>query len=76
MSRPFAYADNKTRTYQNPTSGVEEKLMLKGDFFDRKAEITTESGQPVGRIGRKFLNSGQLLFDQQTYILTIAPGGT
>ncbi|KDQ63746.1 hypothetical protein JAAARDRAFT_29778 [Jaapia argillacea MUCL 33604] len=51
----------------------EEKLELKGDFFDRKAEITY-NGVPVGRISRKFFNMGQVLFDDQTYILTVAPG--
>ncbi|KAF8606972.1 DUF567-domain-containing protein [Ceratobasidium sp. AG-I] len=46
---------------------------LKGSFFDRSAEITM-GGQPVARISRQFMNSGQLLFDQQTYFLTVAPG--
>lgn len=28
--------------------------------FDRKAEITLESGQPIARISREFANAGQL----------------
>jgi len=49
------------------------KFELKGSFFDRSAEITM-GGQPVARISRQFMNSGELLFDQQTYFLTVAPG--
>ncbi|CAO1635824.1 unnamed protein product [Jaminaea pallidilutea] len=54
--------------------GEEMKLELRGDLFDRKAEITMESGQPVARVSRDFVNAGQLFFDKQTYVLTVAPG--
>ncbi|PWN99522.1 hypothetical protein FA09DRAFT_333817 [Tilletiopsis washingtonensis] len=49
-------------------------LVLKGDFFDRNATITTKEGVPVASIGRSFANAGQVLFDKQTYILNVAPG--
>ncbi|UZJ55507.1 hypothetical protein CBS101457_004827 [Exobasidium rhododendri] len=55
-------------------NGQDMTLHLKGDLFDRSAEITTAEGIPVARIARSFLNAGQLFFDQQTYVLTIAPG--
>lgn len=32
--------------------------------------------QVVARIDRNFLNAGQLIFDQQSYVLHVAPGGT
>lgn len=60
------------RSYLN--AGQAEELRLKGNFWDRKAEITLD-GVPVARISRNFMNAGQLVFGQQTYYLTIAPGG-
>ncbi|EIN04318.1 hypothetical protein PUNSTDRAFT_93048 [Punctularia strigosozonata HHB-11173 SS5] len=69
----FSFGTKLTCSFHNPTTGRDEELVLKGDFFDRKAEITYND-VPVARIGRKFFNAGQLLFDDQTYILTVAPG--
>ncbi|KAG9118376.1 hypothetical protein FRC07_007131 [Ceratobasidium sp. 392] len=59
--------------FKNAADGREVVFELKGSFFDRNAEITM-GGQPVARITRQFMNAGELLFDQQTYFLTIAPG--
>jgi uncharacterized protein YxjI len=42
--------------------------------FDRSAEITTAEGVPVARIARSFVNAGQVFFDKQTYVITVAPG--
>lgn len=48
---------------------------MKGDFFDRKADITDEAtGQTVATIDRKFFNARELLGGQQTYIVTCAAG--
>ncbi|KAH7104221.1 tubby C-terminal-like domain-containing protein [Auriculariales sp. MPI-PUGE-AT-0066] len=68
----FSLGTKLTATYTNPTTGQEEQLVLKGDFFDRKAEIKW-GDVVVARISREFVNAGQLLFDQQTYVLTVAP---
>lgn len=47
---------------------------MKGDFFDRKADITdAATGQPLARIDRQFLNARELLGGQQTYHVTVAP---
>jgi uncharacterized protein YxjI len=70
----LSWGPKLTCTFRNSITGQEEELHLKGDFFDRNAEITCND-IPVARIGRKFFNAGQLLFDDQTYILTAAPGG-
>ncbi|KAB5595861.1 Protein LURP-one-related 15 [Ceratobasidium theobromae] len=59
--------------FTNAADGRQVVFDLKGSFFDRSAEITVD-GQPVARISRQFLNSGEIFFDQQTYYLTIAPG--
>ncbi|KZV97444.1 DUF567-domain-containing protein [Exidia glandulosa HHB12029] len=69
----FSFGTKLTATYTNPTTGQEEKLVLKGDFFDRKAEIFWGE-QVVARIDRNFVNAGQLIFDQQSYVLHVAPG--
>ncbi|CAE6390873.1 unnamed protein product [Rhizoctonia solani] len=60
-------------TFKNAADGRQVQFDLRGSFFDRNAEVTV-NGQPVARISRQFMNSGQLLFDQQTYYLTVAPG--
>jgi len=52
--------------------GKEVEFTLKGDWFDRKAEILC-NGIPVARISRTFVNTRQLLFDKQSYYLSVAP---
>ncbi|KEP45199.1 tubby C 2 protein, partial [Rhizoctonia solani 123E] len=59
--------------FRNAADGREVVFDLRGSFFDRSAEITC-NGQPIARISREFMNAGELLFDQQTYYLTVAPG--
>jgi len=57
------------------TSGKDENLVMKGDFFDRTADIVDDStGMTVARIDRQFFNARELLGGQQTYVVTIAPG--
>jgi len=56
-------------------SGKQCELVMKGDFFDRKAEITdAATKQLVATIDRKFLNVGEILGGQQTYAVSISPG--
>ncbi|ETN45155.1 uncharacterized protein HMPREF1541_10032 [Cyphellophora europaea CBS 101466] len=65
----FSYRDQQTG---QPREG---RLFMKGDFFDRKADIKDEAtGQVVATIDRKFLNARELLGGQQTYLVTCAPG--
>jgi len=48
-------------------------LDLRGTFFERRAEILL-NGQVVGRVSRQFLNARQLLADNLTFYVTVAPG--
>lgn len=65
----FSYKDQKTGQLR------EGRLAMKGDFFDRKADIKDEAtGQTVATIDRKFFNARELLGGQQTYVVTCAPG--
>lgn len=64
-------------SYLDQASGQtkQARLFMKGDFFDRGADITDEAtGHVVARIDRKFLNARELLGGQQTYAVTVAPG--
>lgn len=61
-------------TYHSIETGMDEQLRLKGDFFKRKAKITTDTGRVIGRISRKFFNAGELQIHRHSYILTVAPG--
>jgi uncharacterized protein YxjI len=63
-------------SYKDPQGAlVEGRLLMKGDWLDREANITNEAtGQTVARIDRKFFNSRQILGGQQTYMVTCAPG--
>ncbi|PWN51074.1 hypothetical protein IE53DRAFT_329096 [Violaceomyces palustris] len=71
----FSFGTKLTATFPNVAGdGSETELILKGDILDRKAEICTSGGVPVARIARSFLNGGEVLFDQQTYVLTVAAG--
>ncbi|KDN52029.1 DUF567-domain-containing protein [Tilletiaria anomala UBC 951] len=71
----FGFGANLKVTFRNLAgAGEEMELHIKGDWFDRKASITTAQGIPVAHISRSFMNAGQLLWDQQTYFVTIAPG--
>ena len=56
-------------------SGQAEKLLMAGSFFNKTATITNEAtGEVVARIDRDFFNANQLLFDRQSYAVTVAPG--
>lgn len=66
---------HKSFTKFRSARGKDESLMMKGDFFDRKAVITDEAtGTPVATIDRKFFNAKELLFGKQTYAVMVAPG--
>lgn len=55
--------------------GKEVRLTMKGGWFDTAADIVDEStGAVVARIDRRLLNKRELLFGQQTYALSVAPG--
>lgn len=60
-------------TFRNKSDGRDVELVVKGDFFDRKATITMND-QVVAQIGRNFLNMRQIFEDQQTYQVSVAPG--
>ncbi|KAI0157198.1 DUF567-domain-containing protein [Xylariaceae sp. FL1272] len=61
-------------TFKNQFTGKEETLMVKGNFFDTKADITDEAtGQPVATIDRKFFNASEILTGQDTYAVKVAP---
>ncbi|KAF2702685.1 DUF567-domain-containing protein [Pleomassaria siparia CBS 279.74] len=56
-------------------SGKAESLIMEGNFFDTTAEIKDEStGRSVARIDRKFLTGREIFAQQQTYVVTVAPG--
>ncbi|KAI0532337.1 DUF567-domain-containing protein [Xylaria digitata] len=60
-------------TFKSP-SGKDESLMVKGNFFDTRAEITEESTkQPVAVIDRKFFNAREAFTGQDTYAVSVAP---
>ena len=55
-------------------AGNVEHLKVKGDWFDRRASITTKDGRPVANISRSFMNAGYLISDKDTYIVSVTPG--
>lgn len=56
------------------SSGKAEQLLMKGDFFDRSADITDSvTKQPVAIIRRQFFNARELIAGQQTYEVAVAP---
>ncbi|KAF1985500.1 DUF567-domain-containing protein [Aulographum hederae CBS 113979] len=57
----------------NASDGREMELDIKGDWFDRSANITCQ-GQPVATLSREFFNMREMFVDKQTYYVTVAPG--
>ncbi|GAQ46940.1 hypothetical protein AtubIFM55763_009082 [Aspergillus tubingensis] len=63
-----------TATYTD-RYGKQVFLVMKGNWNDRAAHIMNEStGEPVARISRKRLTARHILFGQDTYNVTVAPG--
>ena len=52
-------------TFKNASDQKEVELEVKGDWFDRSAEITWED-KPVASISRKFFNASEFFGDKQT----------
>ncbi|KZT25362.1 DUF567-domain-containing protein [Neolentinus lepideus HHB14362 ss-1] len=69
----FSVLGDKLSVHFKNFDGREVELLVKGSILDRHAEIYA-GDLVVARIHRKFLNVGQVFFDQQTYYLTVAPG--
>ncbi|KAI0595297.1 DUF567-domain-containing protein [Biscogniauxia sp. FL1348] len=70
----FSIGTSKSVGTFTSVGGKQECLLMKGDFFDRKADITDEATrQPVAHIDRKFFNMRELVGGQQTYAVTVAP---
>lgn len=51
-----------------------EKWTLRGRWLGGSSQITTDSGFVVASISRDYANAGQILFNVQTYDVTVAPG--
>ncbi|KAG0652400.1 hypothetical protein D0Z07_1395 [Hyphodiscus hymeniophilus] len=55
------------------SSNAAVELLIKGDWFDRSAEIKM-GNVVVAQIARKMLNMREIFGGQQTYFVTVAPG--
>merc|ERR1712029_810091 len=64
--------ENKLLSFNNAANGQEVAIEIKGDWIDRSAEMTWE-GKTVATIARSFFNVREILGDQQTYFVTVAP---
>ncbi|KAL1647989.1 hypothetical protein SLS58_002313 [Diplodia intermedia] len=70
----WSFGSSKAICSFTSTHGKQEKLMMKGNFFDTTADITDEvTGQLVATIDRKFFNAREMFGGQQTYVVTVAP---
>ncbi|KAK3116279.1 hypothetical protein LTR53_003531 [Teratosphaeriaceae sp. CCFEE 6253] len=68
----FALMGSKSSVhFKNASDGQEVELEVKGDWFDRSAEITF-AGRPVAVIGRSFFNVREIFGDKQSYQVTVA----
>ncbi|KAI0976641.1 DUF567-domain-containing protein [Xylaria arbuscula] len=70
----FSFGGTKMVCTFTSQPGKEETLMVKGNFFDTRADITDEATkQPVATIDRKFFNAREIFSGQDTYAVTVAP---
>ncbi|EMC91267.1 hypothetical protein BAUCODRAFT_320234 [Baudoinia panamericana UAMH 10762] len=58
--------------FKNAADGQQAEIDVKGDWFDRSAELTF-GGRPVAHIGRSFFNVREIFGDKQSYFVTVAP---
>ncbi|KAF7562345.1 hypothetical protein G7046_g1778 [Stylonectria norvegica] len=71
----FKLIGSKATATFTPPKGQTEILVMNGNWASYSAEIIDEQSQSlVGRIDRKLLSGKDLLFGQQTYALSVAPG--
>ncbi|TFK48430.1 DUF567-domain-containing protein [Heliocybe sulcata] len=73
VKRHFSMLGDKLSVHFQNFDGREVELLVKGSILDRHAEIYA-GDIVVARIHRKFMNVGEVFFDQQTYYLTVGPG--
>ena len=63
---PFAVLSSKsTVEFTNAADGRHVELEVKGDWWDRSANITC-GGQPVAHISRSYFNMREIFGDKQT----------
>lgn len=63
---------HSTVDFKNASDGQKYELEVKGDWFDRSAEITY-GGRPVANISRSFFNVREVFGDKQTVRLSCFP---
>lgn len=72
----FSIGSSKSSVlFKNAADGAETEVDVKGDWFDRSAEITL-AGKTVATIARKFFNVREIFGDKQTVCCAILPLGT
>ncbi|EGP91871.1 unnamed protein product [Zymoseptoria tritici ST99CH_1A5] len=70
----FALGGSKSSVhFKNASDGRDIELLVKGDWFDRSANITLND-RVVATVGRQFANARELVGGKQTYFVTVAPG--
>ncbi|KAK5111562.1 hypothetical protein LTR62_004858 [Meristemomyces frigidus] len=63
---------HSTVTFKNAADGNAVEFEVKGDWFDRSAEISY-GGRPVAAIQRSYFNVREIWGDKQTYFVVVAP---
>ncbi|CAK7271350.1 hypothetical protein SEPCBS119000_004560 [Sporothrix epigloea] len=63
-----------TAHFTTQATGKAEALTMKGNWLDTRGDIKDDAGHVVARIDRKLLNARQLIFDQDSYAVIVAPG--
>jgi len=70
----FSIGSSKSEVhFTNASNNLPVVLHVKGDWFDRSANITFND-QPVAHVSRSFVNVREVFGDKQTYFVTVAPG--
>jgi len=71
---PLPVGSSKSEVhFTNASNHLPVVLHVKGDWFDRSANITFND-QPVAHISRSFVNVREVFGDKQSYFVTVAPG--
>lgn len=62
-----------TAKFTNLADGTDSKVIVQGDWIDKRATVTMEDGRILATVNRAF-NMEQVFFEKQTYQISIVPG--
>lgn len=75
MLKRFTFFKSKlTAKFTNLADGSQCKVIVKGNWRDKRATITMNDGRVLATVNRPIFNMNQVFFGKETYQISIEPG--